>query len=155
MCLIAHLRLLFWKRPKEGDSNDLLNSVSHAADLIKKIPALPVTHASQVSQDLCPQILRGVRGKRGANKNSIYNRQRKLKRGTHRLELFCWKKHRVYRLLSRTKFTKWRWYFWNEGKRLQSFSSMNKTVSQRCLPTARTSKSGYRNTQKAIPISVS
>ena len=54
MCLTAHLRLLFWKRPKEGDSNDLLNSVSHAADLIKKIPALPATHASQVSQDSCP-----------------------------------------------------------------------------------------------------
>lgn len=31
MCLIAHLRLLFVERPKEGDSNDLVNSILHTA----------------------------------------------------------------------------------------------------------------------------
>ena len=52
--------------------------------------------------------MRNMRDMRGANENSICSHQRKLKRGTHRSELFCWKMHRVCRLLSRKKITKWR-----------------------------------------------
>lgn len=33
MCLIAHLRLLFPKRPKDGDSDDLVNRICSQQNL--------------------------------------------------------------------------------------------------------------------------
>jgi len=44
MCLIAHLRLLFPKRPKEGDSDDLVNRIYSQQNLIER--------------DSCPRLAR-------------------------------------------------------------------------------------------------